>query len=244
MIQLKALILDDEKNSCIVIKSFLEKEFPEIHISWCTDIKIAPQKIDLIQPDILFLDIQFPTGTGFDILSKSSFKNFKLIMTTAYDEHALEAFRARASAYLLKPINPREFKEVVGEVIGLISVEKLQSQLEGNIEAFIEINHKGSKHKININNILYLKAEANYTRIVTNYNDFLIARTLKSSAEQLSYVVFIRCHQSYVVNIHFMEVYQLSTDEIVLIDGTKIPVSRKYRNEVKEFIQTKGSFLE
>ncbi|MCH2232926.1 MAG: LytTR family DNA-binding domain-containing protein [Crocinitomicaceae bacterium] len=243
MIELKALVLDDEKDSGRIIFDLLQDNFTNVSLTTYHDFNTSAQYIDRLKPDILFLDIRFPEGVGFEIVEKCQYKNFQLVMVTAYSEFALEAFEFKALGYITKPINPLKFIKVVSSVIDIIRIQKFKEHLSGKTLETFEISIKGSKHLLDVDKIIYAKSEGNYTNIYTTYGSFLIAKTLKTVIESLDYSNFIRCHQSYYLNVTFSINYNKKIQEIELLNGQFIPVSRRYKDKIADFFLLKDKFL-
>lgn len=127
---IKAVIVDDEPYCCDTLSLLLERHCPEVEIiGVCQSGKAALEKIPVLQPQLLFLDIEMPHLNGFQLLEKLNDNNFKLIFTTSYDQYAIKAIRFSAIDYLLKPIDPVELKQAVQKAV-LYTFQSLSHQLE------------------------------------------------------------------------------------------------------------------
>ncbi len=207
-------------------------------------VETAIALIEEQKPDLVFLDIHLTDGTGFDLLDKIPNKDFDIIFITGFDEHAIKAIKVGALDYILKPIDDDEFKEAVDKAIK-------SSKQETHIEKLIEVSSeyfKGVKKKriilktldnvyvVHEEDILYCRSEGNYTTFYTQQMErIVISKSIKKAIELLSKDVFIRCHQSYIVNKNHVVRYN---KQGVLIINTemKVPVSRRHKDYVIEKI--------
>lgn len=243
---LKLIIIEDE----VHVRNSLEK----IIQNYCTDIEII-EKCDSVSsgllaiyknnPDIVFLDINLPDGSGFDILSKLSTISFKLIFITAYQEFAIKAIKFCALDYILKPFDISEIVEAVNkakvkinEELNLVQVQTLLSNFstqKTDIKKII-LKTNESIHVIDIQNIIRCEADNNYTNFYLKDNKkLLVSNTLKDYEVMLSDFKFIRVHQSHLINLNF--VVRLDKREgftLVMSDNSHIPVSARKRNLLLE----------
>ncbi len=241
---LKTIIIDDEK---LAIES-LQWEIE----NFCDNIKVeaalsnpveAIDKINELKPDLVFLDIEMPEIDGFQLLQKLYYKNFDLIITTAYNQYAIQAFRANAIDYLLKPIDPDELVEAVDKV----QKRKGSGSENRNIETILDkIIAKQSSHPkipLSLSNkvvlvepdkIIYCKSEGSYTRVFMKDNEkLLVSKSIKTLENLCPADNFMRVHKSYIVNIDEIREYiRQGGGELVLSNGMVVPVSRTHKNEV------------
>ncbi len=241
---LKTIIIDDEK---LAIES-LQWEIE----NFCDNVKVtatfsnpveAIEGINSLHPDLVFLDIEMPEIDGFQLLQKLKYRNFDLIITTAYNQYAIQAFRANAIDYLLKPIDPDELIEAVNKV-----QKRKGSGLENrNIETILDqiISKQTKQQKIPLSlsnkvilvepeNIIYCKSEGSYTRVFMKGNKkLLVSKSIKTLENLCPVGKFMRVHKSYIVNIDEIKEYiRQGGGELVLSNGMVVPVSRTHKNEV------------
>jgi two-component system LytT family response regulator len=237
---IKAIVIDDEAHIRQDIIDKIEAYFfKEIAVINQTDsVSKAVELIQKGEPDLLFLDIHLQDGTGFDILNLVTYKNFEIIFITGYDSHAIKAIKVGALDYLLKPVDEEEFKDAVAKALKNQNKEK-------NIEKFIEISSeyfKGAKKKrvilktldsvyaIYEDDILYCKSDGNYTTFYTQQLEkIVISKSLKKVEEILSDDIFIRCHQSYIVNKKKVLKFH-KKGVLILKNEIKIPVSGRRKD--------------
>src|SRR6056297_2468292 len=213
---IKAIIIDDEKNARQAIKQIVERNFQNIFIAGdADDVKSGVQLISKTSPDLVFLDIKLPDGTGFDILKQAQQTDFSTIFITAYNEHAIKAFKFSALDYLLKPIDIDELKIAIEKVNKTHQVENTKKKLEVFLENINNINKEVKKivlktsesiHLINVNNILRCESDGNYTKFYfTDRPPLLVSKNIKEYFEMLKDYQFFRPHQSHIVNINYIK---------------------------------------
>ncbi|HSO88982.1 MAG TPA: LytTR family DNA-binding domain-containing protein [Draconibacterium sp.] len=232
---IKTVIVDDEKPSREVLANYLREFCPTIQIiAECKSAKMAFKAISENQPQLVFLDIEMPKGSGFDLLRMFETINFKVIFVTAFSVYAVQAFRFSAVDFLLKPIKISELKEAVNKVQHEFEVkdaflnvktllENLSAQSSPNRNLVIP-DSKGFS-VIKTSDIIYCEAEGYCTRF------FLFGKIKISSSRNLKFYedilpqnLFIRTHHSYIVNLQHVKGYS-NQEEILLTDGLKCPLS-------------------
>ncbi len=243
---IKAILIDDEAYFRDKVKDKLTRYFKEdIEIlGEAESVESAIKIIEDKKPDLLFLDIHLTDGTSFDILSKIEEKNFDVIFITGFDEHAIKAIKVGALDYIIKPIDDDEFKEAVTKAIA-------NSRNENNLEKLVEISseyfHGVKKKRIVLktsdnvyaiyeDDILYCRSEGNYTTFYTQQSErIVVSKSIKKITELLSSDVFVRCHQSYIVNKKHVLRYN-KRGVLVLYFESKVPVSSRRKDYVLEKI--------
>ncbi len=237
---IKALIIDNEAHIRADIRERLHEHFDnyiEI-VGEAEGVTAGITAIASFQPDLLFLDIHMDDGTGFDLLGQSSSKVFDVIFITGFDHHAIKAIKIGALDYILKPVDDDEFKEAVQKAID-------NRNKENNIEKLIEISSeyfKGVEKKrvilktadtvyaIYEDDIIYCRSDGNYTTFYTlQLEKIVVSKPLKQIEEILSENIFIRCHQSYIVNKKHVLKYNKQGVLIVNLDF-KVPVSSRRKD--------------
>lgn len=223
----KAIIVDDERLAVAGLEKLISKHCPDLQIiASCTSFKESLHAINTLKPDIVFLDIEMPQANGFELLELLTYKNFKLIFTTAYADYAIKAIKAQASDYLLKPIDPEELKKAVDNIQGITTAPNDSEQLI--------INTQDSIFYVKQQDIMYLKSDGNYTTIkIKSGKTIKVSQTLKKIEDKLNTENFLRIHHSYIVNTTEIVEYSKTSSKITLSDETKVPVSTRK----KKFIQ-------
>ena len=238
MKNIRVLIIEDEAPARELIKYML-KDHPGIEvIGECADGFCGAREIKEKRPDLIFLDIQMPKLTGFELLEVLDEKP-EVIFTTAFDQYAIRAFELNAVDYLLKPYSKERFDSALAKAVSRIGketqepdrVEKLVTtvtEAEGYLTRIVFRKGAGIKI-IPLNLISYLASEDDYVMIYYNEGKALKPKTMKYYEDHLPPSLFMRVHRSYIVNIEQitrLEPYSKDNYVAVLKSGEKIPVSR------------------
>lgn len=244
--KIKVLIIDDEKLAREIIKTYLRKHDNFEIAGECTNGFDALKQINDIKPDLIFLDIQMPKLTGFEMLEVLENPPV-IIFTTAYDQYALKAFEVNATDYLLKPFPEDRFNEALQKAIKLLGDKNLVSKKIENLSKSLEtkgetlervVVKNGQKISIiPVNDIKYIEAQDDYTMIYTDKGNYLKQKTMKFFDENLDQKDFIRIHRSYfvkVTQIKQIELFEKESYCVILHDGKKLPVSKSGYQKLKE----------
>ena len=205
MHKFKALVIDDEQLARRAIISLIRDHSAIEVIGEADDARQAASLIEVHQPDLLFLDIQMPGKSGFDLLNEVNYHG-KVIFVTAYDEYALRAFEVNALDYLMKPISPERFKKAINRLNDQDNQDSLplDQDLRYDDRLFLLMG----KHMIflKISTIVYIQAEGDYTQIFTSEGrKGLVLKSMKEWGKRLPDTHFCRIHRSYIVNLDFVE---------------------------------------
>jgi two-component system, LytTR family, response regulator len=244
---LRAVIIDDEIHSLQTTEMLVKKYCPEISVEGLAD---TPEKgielIDHCKPDLVFLDIAMPGMNGFELLSHVNFRFFEIIFTTAFDEYAIKAFKVNAIDYLLKPIETDELIEAVKKVQRKFDASGYKHQVDDLIKLFrpdsmkrrIAFSVDGKIRLFDPETIIYFQSDGNYTQLhLTGNQKFLVSKTLKSVEQHFNHPVFIRIHNSFLINLnHIKEYIRGEGGEVVMSNGDTLPVSRSKKEELLEMI--------
>jgi two-component system LytT family response regulator len=244
---MKTIIIDDEKQARLALREEVEQLDNLTLIGEANGVKSGIQMIESLQPELVLLDIRLGDGMAFDLLehfcNKKQF-GFKVIMTTAYSDYALQAFKFSVVDYLLKPIDFSELSAAIQRI-----QEINPSEIQASIENFVYNSHvKDQKKRIafhtsegirieEINNIIRLNSVGNYTRIFFNDSTkLMISKPLKEYNQLLSQYHFFRIHASHLINMNWLKSYNPKNNgEVTLTNGDVLPVSqRKRTNFLKE----------
>lgn len=240
---LKAILIDDEESSISSLKEKLTAYCPQVHIeAACDNAAKGIEAIDRLHPDIVFLDIEMPVMNGFIMLQQLTYKNFELIFTTAYDHYAIKAIRCSALDYLVKPVEIEDLQEAVNKAEQKRNhsypnpqIELLVEQMTNKKNVFtrIAIPTTEGLQFIKIEDIIYLEASINYTHIYcTNAKKILVSRTLKDFEDMLPAEIFLRIHNSYLINKNFAEKYiRGEGGQVVLSNGVTLDVAKRKKSE-------------
>jgi two-component system LytT family response regulator len=226
-----AIIIEDEMPARVTIKSYLKRYFDNINIiSEFETIADSLIYLEKHSPDIIFLDVQLKDGKGIEILSKIDPSRFRIIFTTAFDSYTLEAFKHKAFGYLIKPIDPLDFKEIITRVINDLSNDETSTT-----KRRIKLPTGQGYLWVLISEIIRCEAKSNYTLIYLSIQNkpVIVSKTLKFVENELiNSESFIRVHQSHLVNKKYISKNAIISNNILLSTGDLIPVSRSKKNDL------------
>jgi DNA-binding LytR/AlgR family response regulator len=230
--KLKALIIDDEENARILLSKLLEETliFNDVRLAHSVDTAYA--ELNHFEPDIIFLDIKMPGKDGFAFIQDlpQRYKDHKIVFVTAYDQYAIDAIKNQAFDYLLKPVNRKELKQCLSRFTDNKNANKAPDRSLKSGEAYeritrIRVNTRTGTLFINPADILYCKAEGNYTSVCTGKKHHLCSMNLGKVAELLPMNGFIRVGRSYIVNFEYITMLDRKECTILLVnDGESVTV--------------------
>ncbi len=244
MSQLKAILIDDEKNSLESLAFELREYCPEVEIvAACQDPKVGLREIRKLHPDVVFLDIEMPGMNGFELLQSLPELRFHVIFVTAYDQFAIKAFDFNATDYLLKPVRKSKLIQAVQKAVDRQQPMMERSDLDALIQNIRIQSHSGLEHialptgegftMVHINDISHLQAESNYTWVYLPKRKYLVTKTLKDMEEMLAFPQYFRPHKSFVVNLNHVDRYiRGQGGYLVMKDHTQVPVARAQKTEL------------
>jgi two-component system LytT family response regulator len=236
MRRLTALIIDDERLARLNLRKNLNM-YSEIEvIGEASGIETGIRAVRELNPDLLFLDIKLSDGTGFDLLNKVEFKG-KVIFQTAYDEYACRAFEINALDYLLKPITKDRLKQVITNIINSENVKYVHNIQRFRYDDRLMIEQKKNIHFIKVENIIYIKAEREYTTLYEKGgNEYLVLKSIGDWQKELPDEHFARVHRNSIINFNHIERSERfgNTATIFLISiPDPISISRGYYKLIK-----------
>lgn len=237
---MKALIIDDERLARTELKRLLAP-FKDVKVvGEAVNADDALNKIQELKPDLLFLDIQMPGKSGFEMLEELDSVP-TVIFVTAYDEYALKAFEYNALDYLLKPIEPKRLEETVNKLIEKkrkkAAIEEDKNILKGNDQIFVKDGEKC--WFVKLESVRLFESEGNYVRIYFDDNKPLILRTLNYLDERLESKTFFRANRKHIVNLKWINSIEPWLNGGLLVklkDGQKVEVSRRQAIKFKDML--------
>jgi two-component system LytT family response regulator len=240
---IKTLIIDDERLARNELRKLLS-EFPDIEvIDEATNVDEGVEKIDMLNPDLIFLDIQMPGKTGFDLLQEVE-KAPRVIFTTAYDEYALKAFEVNAFDYLLKPVEPKRLSDAIQKLNYEISREKAgeggafnRGPLTENDQVFVKDGERC--WFVKLSEIRLFESVGNYAKVFFATNKPLILKSLNALEERLDERMFFRANRKHIINLRWIERIEPYFNGGLLVElkgGEKIEVSRRQTVKFKEMM--------
>ena len=239
---IKAIIIDDERLARNELKKLLEQHSDITIIDEASNVDEAIEKIDLSRPDLIFLDIQMPGKTGFDLLSEIE-KSPRVIFTTAYDEFALKAFEVNALDYLLKPIDPKRLADAIQKLQTEIALEQssLLGVSRGPLTEVDQVFVKDGERCwfVKLADIRLFESVGNYAKVYFSTNKPLILKSLNALEERLDDRVFFRVNRKHIINLHWIEKIEPYFNGGLLVElkgGEKIEISRRQTVKFKEMM--------
>jgi two-component system, LytTR family, response regulator len=234
---IKALLIDDEPLARDIIREYLQ-HYPQIQIAQeCNDGFEGVKAIMQHQPDLIFLDIQMPKISGFEMLELIE-QPPAVIFTTAFDEYAIKAFENNAVDYLLKPFSRERFDKAISKWMEQRNAPSQKSGTESLLQAAailpqqsrrIVVKIAGRIRIIPVEEVHYLEASDDYVKIHTKDGSFIKNRTMSNFEQLLDPQQFVRSHRSYIVNVQFItriDPYEKESYLAILKTGEKVPVSK------------------
>lgn len=230
---MKAIIVEDKEYIRKGLINLLANIDSDVEvIGECESVQEAIIVAKTCKPELVFLDINLSDGTAFDFLDRIESIDFKIIFITAYEEYALRALKIGAVDYLLKPVDVEELKIALQKVQKL-SAEDQKAKIAKTKQVFNnEANHiilsfHDSYQVINLDELIYCESDKGYTTFYCSEgNKYLVSKTLKEFEDRLLEANFQRPHQSFMINMKFIDKYD-KAGIIHLKNGTKIPVSSR-----------------
>ncbi len=239
---LRALLVDDEKNNLENLKFMLQTD--------CTGIEVAGMAENGVQArawlqhnkaDVIFLDISMPVETGFEMLKKIPVQDFRIVFVTAHDEYAIQAIKASAVDYLLKPVNITELQQAVNKLHEGFNTRSYSRQnnelidhlvknfIPGKTPVKIALPQLGGISFLEVDEIVSLQADSNYTIIYKrDLQKLVVTKTLKDFEDILDEDRFVRIHKSHIVNLAYILEYGTTDGGVVKMeDGNVWSISRR-----------------
>lgn len=243
MQKFRAVIIDDEEDSRSNTRSMLTNYCPEIEV--VGEAANGPEgklRIQELKPHVVFLDINMPGMTGFQMLEGIYNRDFCVIFLTAYSEHGINAVKAGATDYLLKPLMLSELQSAVRKVMIHYEGKSVSGQKQENDKNLVLINHSKGFTLVDYKDIVWLEASDNYTNLFLNGAKKIVAsKTLKEFEAILPDSEFFRIHRSALINVSYVKEYSNHEGgEVILSDGTHVQVSKARIQEFAEYIRNKS----
>ncbi len=240
--KLNALIVEDEVNSREILRNYVKKYCANVNLlGEAASIKEAIEFIDNNELQLVFLDVEMPFGNAFDLLDQLPNRTFETVFVTAYNQYAIDALNNHAAYYLMKPINIDELIKAVDYVSEIklkedeLEDKVLQPKLK-SVEGKITLPQLDGFQVLNVSEILYCKADDNYTEIFLENKKILVSKTLKYFEDALSEFPFARIHKSYLVNVNEVVKYRKGKGgSVVVSNGKELSVSASKKKELLSY---------
>ncbi|KIQ24985.1 LytTR family transcriptional regulator [Flavobacterium sp. MEB061] len=230
----KAIIIEDENRLREALSIMLEMVAGDLVqiIGYAESVDEAKKMIDRLKPDLVFMDIMLKDGTGFEVLQQLTFQSFHLIFTTAYEQHAVNAFKYSAIDYLLKPIDPQELKMAIDRIAVLKErvlenqqINELQTNLSKTPDRIV-LPTQEAMYVVKLDHIIRCETSGSYTTFfLVDGRKIMVSKPLKNYEDILVPPLFFRVHQSHLININAILSYSRE-GMIHMNDKSAVPVSR------------------
>ena len=239
---IKAIIIDDERLARNELKKLLQ-DYGDIEvIDEAANVDEGIEKIETLNPDLIFLDIQMPGKTGFDLLAEVE-KAPKVIFTTAYDEYAIKAFEVNALDYLLKPIEPKRLSDAIQKLHAELFKENIgiSGVNRGPLTEYDQVFVKDGERCwfVKLGEIRLFESVGNYAKVFFGTNKPLILKSLNALEERLDDRMFFRANRKHIINLRWIEKIEPYFNGGLILDlkgGEKIEVSRRQTVKFKEMM--------
>jgi two-component system LytT family response regulator len=233
---MRAIIVDDEA-AAINSLSWELRKYPDFIsiIETFTSPKEAISGINYLKPDCVFLDIEMPEMSGFSLLDKLEYRNFAIVITTAYNQYAIQAIKESAVDYLLKPVDQDDIQGVVEKLKKLNGSQNFQHHFEQTFKALskasapqvVQIPVSGKILFLRVDDVIYCESDGNYSKVFLESGEqIMVSKKLKELEDLLPARIFFRIHNSYIVHLLKVDEYIRTDGYLVLSNDRKIPISR------------------
>ncbi|NQX91376.1 MAG: response regulator transcription factor [Flavobacteriales bacterium] len=238
--QFTAIIVDDEPLARQVLKNDLLEKCPYVEvIGEAANAQLARKLIKERSPDIVFIDVQMPEESGIHLLKGIENKSFITIIYSSYEEFAYDALKLDVADYLLKPLDPMALQESMDKLYSNLYQEETNQVQDERREFFTS----GRKYYLRIQDIGYVEASGSYSVLhLRDGRELMLSRNLKWVTEFIDSDYFIRAHNSFLINVNYVSHTLLKKNECVLMNGVKLPISSRKREEFKQKIHQAFSY--
>ena len=234
--KIKAFLLDDEPAVASVLENLLRRYAPDLEVVGLNhDWQAAVEQVQQLKPDVVFLDVKMPGGTGFDFLKEvGTDRGFQVVFVTGYEDYAIQAIKAEALDYLLKPIDPEELVAACDRISERMASVNAAGK-EPRTTGYFMVTAMEKKVKVPFLEIAHAQASSNYTLLWLKTGEkYILAKTLKDVENQLDETgLFLRANRDVLVNVSEVKSYTMHPPfELTLRNGTRLPISRRKKAEV------------
>ena len=244
---IRCVIVEDEEMARNVLKSLLAQYCPDVMVcAEADDVISGKNMIETFRPDLVFLDIEMPGGSGFKLLTSIENKDFEVVFITANEQFAIKAIRHDALDYILKPIDPKELVAAVEKVNEAKYKKTLKKQYDNLLKNLdpeqlvvrkISLSTADKIHLIDVDDIIRCESDNYYTIIFfKDGTSLMVSKTLKDMEQKLEEYDFVRTHKSHLVNMRCIMNFIKDEMMVVMTDGTKVPVSKRKKEKILEVI--------
>jgi len=245
---MKAIIVENETGSASVLRTMLQNYCPGVNVMEdITSASDAIEKLPVLDPDLIFFDIDLGDGDAFDVLKQINGNAPPIIFTTAFNAYAIQAFKFSAVDYLLKPINIRELQSAVERARNLFDYKTQARKMEALMKNLVDCDFQFGKVTLptmegfvfaDIKNIIRLEADGSYTRFYfSDKTQLMVSHNLKEYEELFSAHHFFRVHHSHIINLNHIKKYVKSNGGyVVMDDGSQVDVASRRKESLMKVL--------
>jgi two-component system LytT family response regulator len=238
-------IIDDEQLARELLREYIEQSGNMSIVGEASKGKDAVELIDNLKPDLIFLDVQMPGMTGFDVLDEITHDPY-VVFTTAYDQYAIKAFEKNAVDYLLKPVDQERFQLAVKRALERMKTEQynvgellrnMKTENRTSYDSHIFVQKSEKLINLAVEEIMFLEASGDYTILTTKNDQFVSSSGIGKLEEILNPEIFIRVHRSTIININFLKEIEKHFNGGMIVkmqSGKSFPVSRTYAKLIRK----------
>lgn len=244
---MKAILIDDEARARSALETMLSLFHPEIVVcASCADVPQGVLAINKLQPDVVFLDIEMPGYSGFELLDFIPNPTFAIVFVTAYSEYAIKAFEVSAIDYLLKPVT----EQTLGQAVAKVQKLREQHQLKERLETLAENMRSDSIRRIALpvaegllfvetNHLQTLSADGSYTQVTLHNNSRLVISKKLGYFEEIlsSRSNFFRIHRSHIINLNYVKKYNRFDHTLLMDNGTLLPIAKDRKADFEKSLE-------
>lgn len=246
---INALIIDDEAKARNLLRHYIgQMDQFQFELREAGSVDEALSVMEEFSPDLVFLDVEMPAKSGFDLLAAVKSPPFDIIFTTAFHQYAIQAIRFSALDYLLKPLDPDELQAAIERHIEQSTSRRSRDELYNNLvqnlgkqnakDFRIAIRSTEGTHFFMIPDIIRLEGDSAYTHIhLKEGKRFIASKTLKYMEEMLDGQGFFRTHKSHLINTAHLSQVSADHSKAIMSDGSEVEVARRKKDEIKLFIK-------
>ncbi len=234
--KIKAVLIDDEPLALKVLESLLQSH-PNVEIvGKFSSTSNLENELEILNPDVVFTDIQMPGETGLEFVKKSYPMPYAVIFTTAHPNFAADAFEFEALDYLLKPIAPDRLSKAIKRLEEYMEYKENENDVADTKDDYVYVKVDGEFQKIFYDQIHYVEAFADYVKIWTSPEKRVVTlQTMRNMESGLPVDKFIRVHRSYIIAINKIKAIQNTT--VILEGNIEIPIGKNYKESISQILQ-------
>ena len=245
---ISTVIIDDNKTALESLRILIQRNYPQLQIvGEAFSVESGIELISNLHPDVVFLDVEMPDGTGFDLIKRLKRIDFQVVFVTAHDKYAVNAFKMSALDFLLKPVDLDELAITIRKIEQKLKEDNTLEMIQHILENFdrnsdnkkVVLKTSDGIHLVELKKIIRCEAANNYTIFhLSNQKTIVVSKTLKEYENILAIYDFIRIHHSHLINVHYMD--RFIKDEggmVILQNGTELPVSHNRLQSLINFLK-------